>query len=117
MKTHLFNVFIAIALLIYIIYKSISGYDSVSFIGIMAFNLAWAICFLIGGINLVALVKWRKFDINYHTRMILIIGFITAICLNTILFENENENYLMIPLVLAALLAFHFRYKHKIKKT
>jgi len=116
MKTHLFNVLIAIALLSYIIYKSILGYNNLSFIGIMAFNLAWAICLLIGGINLIALIKWRKFEIKYHARMILIIGFMTAICLNTILFYNENEYYLMIPLILAALLAFYFRYQNKIKK-
>ncbi|MDA3904641.1 MAG: hypothetical protein PF484_01060 [Bacteroidales bacterium] len=113
MKTHLFNVILMLALLGYIIFQSFSKYNDASIQMVLAANFAETMCIFIAAINFMALIKWSKFDVKYHTRITLILAFVGVVTLNSIIFSNANTDYLMIPLLLFSFLGFYFIAKRK----
>ena len=105
-----------ISVLIYILNTSFNEYNELSYMGVFAINLGEPLCLLVIALNFMALIKWKQFDIKYHTRITILIAFVLTISFNTKMFSNEYNDYLMIPLLLAAFLGFYFIYRHKYSK-
>lgn len=113
MKKHLFIILLMSTLLANMIYQSFYVYNSLSLSGVLAGILIETICILFIIINFMALIKWSKFEIKYHIRIVLIIAFVSVVSFNTIIFKNDYAEYLMIPTLIASFLGFYFIYSHK----
>lgn len=110
MKTHIFTIALMMAVLSFAIYRSVIGYENFDIYEVLAINLAEIISVLIVLLNFMKLVNWKKFNIVYHTRMLLILAFVGVVLINSILFTNVVTQYLYIPSFLLSILGVYFVY-------
>lgn len=113
MKEKIFIVVIMMAVLSFAIYRSFIGYESFDIYAVLSINLAETISILFVVLNFMKLINWGKFNIVYHTRMVLIIAFAGVVMINNVLFSNDFTRYLSIPVILLSFLGFYFIAKQK----
>ncbi|MBN1650880.1 MAG: hypothetical protein JW857_06105 [Bacteroidales bacterium] len=113
MKTKLFIIVLMMSVLSFVSYKSFISYENLDIYGVLAINLVETISILFVVINFMKLIRWDKFNLVYHTRMVLILAFVGVVSLNSLLFSNVLTEYLFIPVILLAFLGFYFIAKQK----
>lgn len=113
MKEKIFIIVLMMAVLSFAIYRSFIGYESFDIYAVLSINLVETISILFIVLNFLKLINWKKFNLVYHTRMVLIMAFVGVVSLNSFLFSNALTEYLIIPMIMLAFLGFYFIAKQK----